>query len=23
MCNEAIDRVMAGGPESVVRRPPH
>jgi probable phosphoglycerate mutase len=21
MCNEAIDRVMAGGPESVVRRP--
>jgi ribonuclease HI len=23
MCNEAIDRVMAGGPESVVRRPPN
>jgi ribonuclease HI len=22
MCNEAIDRVMAGGPESVVRKPP-
>ena len=22
MCNDAIDRVMAGGPESVVRRPP-
>jgi ribonuclease HI len=22
MCNEAIDRVMAGGPPSVVRRPP-
>jgi hypothetical protein len=21
MCNEAIDRVMAGGPDSVVRRP--
>ena len=21
MCNEAIDRVMAGGPASVVRRP--
>lgn len=22
LCNEAIDRVMAGGPASVVRRPP-
>jgi ribonuclease HI len=22
MCNEAIDRVMAGGPASVIRRPP-